>query len=480
MKTAPAGHIPSAPAIGGRVGASNRSRLITVSLIILFLIKPAIDLTWDKALLTVGGRAFSLLHVAGALVLVYFGRYLFVYLRHSAPYAGVFKAFIAWNLVSIITTYFVAEMSAIQVIDLLMRVADSYIIYNVAFFAARGSVERDHYRIVRAVSIGTFIALFVNLIAIVMGYGGVRMGSNLSIREYGVYHDPGTLSNIALYNIIFTSFMYHLMPRKNPAWLIYGAVTVIISLYLIYIGLSRAVFIQMIVFGLIYVGIFRKGMGKFVTVGFMSLVVLIGAIAGLDYGRYTQRFQSEITVLTAPEKVSRTKQDKDVDLGAFERLGSNRGQLAAYALDDIIKRPTWQIMVGNFTESPSHSDYIDVLSRNGVIGLLIYLLLLFLIWRKTLKLVTSGNRKQGWAMDVLAFALINLYILYSIPFRPLSYTTLAWFMWAVIGYAFGRRYWNEREARSRKMAEMQARAASGDKIRFGLDPAPAGANPRRR
>ncbi|MEW6331330.1 MAG: hypothetical protein AB1560_07715 [Pseudomonadota bacterium] len=425
--------------------AAKRSSFITISLIVLFLTKPAIDLFWNKALLTVGGRPFSLLHIAGVFVFVYFGRYLLTYARHSAPYAGLFKVFIAWNVVSIIATFFVDEISAIQIVDLMLRIADSYIIYNVAFFAARGSVEHDHYRIVRAVSIGTCIALIVNLIAIVMGYGGVRAGSNMSIREYGLYHDPGTLSNIALYNIIFTSFMYHLMPRKNPVWLIYSMVTVVISLYLIYIGLSRAVFIQMIVFGMIYVGIFKRGMGKFVPVFFVVLVVVLGASLGLDYGRFTQRFQSEIVVLTSPDEVSRTKQDKDVDLGAMERLGSNRGQLIAYALDDILKRPAWQIMVGNFTESPSHSDYIDVLSRNGVVGLLIYLLLLFFIWLKTFSLLRTGRGKPGWAMDVLAFALINLYILYSIPFRPLSYTTLAWFMWTVIGFAFGRRYWESQD-----------------------------------
>jgi O-antigen ligase len=285
----------------------------------------------------------------------------------------------------------------------------------------------------------------------------------MSVREFGLYHDPGTLSNIALYNIIFTSFMYHLMPRKNPAWLIYSSVTVIISLYLIYIGLSRAVFIQMIVFGLIYVGIFRRGLGKFVTVFFVGLVIALGAILGLDYGRYTQRFQSEIIVLTDSEQVSRTKQDKDVDLGAMERLGSNRGQLVAYALDDILKRPAWQVMVGNFTESPSHSDYIDVLSRNGVIGLLIYLLLLFFIWLKTFSLLTSGRGKPGWAMDVLAFALINLYILYSIPFRPLSYTTLSWFMWAVIGYAFGRRYWINHAAHDQKAVKEKKNRFPGHK-----------------
>jgi hypothetical protein len=64
-------------------------------------------------------------------------------------------------------------------------------------------------------------------------------------------------------------------------------------------------------------------------------------------------------------------------------------------------------------------------------------------------------------MDVLSFMLISLYILYSIPFRPLGYTTLAWFMWAVLGYAFGRRYWAAREEQSRKV---QTEAESHKKL----------------
>ena len=444
----------------GDAVASKRAGMITLSLIVLFSIKPAADLLWAESFFTIAGRPISLLHVMGVLVFVYFGRYLFTDIRHSAPYAGLFKLFIAWNVVSIVFTSFYAEISLIQIVDLLLRIVDSYIVYNVAFFAARGNVEHDQYRIIKAVSIGTFVALVINLLAIKMGYGGIKLSSNMTLREHGLYHDPGTLSNIALYNLIFTSFLYHLLPKKKPVWLIYGAITSVLSLYLIYLGLSRAVMVQLVVFGLIYVGIFKKGLGRFATLSFMAVVIVAGALLGLNYGRYTQRFQSEIMVFENPQELEHAKQDKDVNFGIYERLGSNRGQLIAYALDDFLKRPPAQQAIGDITVSPSHSDYIDILSRNGFVGLLIYLVFLFMIWRKTLMLIVTGTKQQGWAMDVLAFTLFNLYILYSVPFRPLSYTTLSWFMWAVIGYSFGRRYWIAQSVKSPKSSGIRSQRPS--------------------
>jgi len=240
-----------------------------------------------------------------------------------------------------------------------------------------------------------------------------------------------------MYNIIFTSHLLHLLKTSTIGWYIYSAFTVLMALYLVYLGVSRSVFLLLAVYGLIYVGIFKKGAGKAVPIIFFGAALLVGSVAGLNYDIFAQRFSSEIKVLDTSTRIE-TKKDKDVDLGRFERFGSNRGQMVAYALDGIIKRPLYQLLIGDFNSTSSHSDYIDMLARNGFIGLIVYVSFLLLIWKKTLGLVIGRNREELWPLRVMAFTLITLYILYSFPFRPLSYTTMSWYMWAVIGYTFGR------------------------------------------
>ena len=180
-------------------------------MLLLFTIKPAIDLTWNIPIFSMGGRGFSLLHITGVFVFIYFGRYLLTNLRISAPYSGIFKIFILINCISIIATLFIDKVSLIQVIDLMLRILDSYIIYNVAYIAAKDTTFDNSRNLVRAVSIGTFIAVMMNFIAIKMGYGGLQYASNDTYREHGLYHDPGTLSNIAMYNVVFTSYLLHLL-----------------------------------------------------------------------------------------------------------------------------------------------------------------------------------------------------------------------------------------------------------------------------
>jgi hypothetical protein len=66
----------------------------------------------------------------------------------------------------------------------------------------------------------------------------------------------------------------------------------------------------------------------------------------------------------------------------------------------------------------------------------------------------------------MAFTLLICYLFYSLPFRPLGYTTTAWYMWTVIGLAMARSRLAPMEAaaaaaRRRKAALAAAEAATG-------------------
>jgi O-antigen ligase len=209
----------------------------------------------------------------------------------------------------------------------------------------------------------------------------------------------------------------------------------------VYISVSRAAVMLLAVFALIYVGLVQKGSQKVTTTVFIVVAIFVtSAMFASQFEQFNARFSSEIQVLESADSPEPAVTDDRVSFGRYEGLGSNRVRLWAVALDRVLQRSTAEIVFGSFFESsPSHSDYFDVLTRNGFVGLFVYVLMLLLFWKSTLFLVIRrGISNDEKVIHALAFTLITLYIIYAFPFRPLSYTTTAWFMWAMIGFSFAR------------------------------------------
>jgi len=414
------------------------------SLIVLFLVKPIIDLFWAQYMM-VGALHISALHVTGVLVFFYFG-FLLLRASGSAPrYGLVFMVFIILHVISIsVGLFYTTTPNLIKVIDLLLRVLDSYLIFRVAYNAGIKGRYETHYKFLWAVVIGTSIALVINTLAIIFGFGGGRVverGVQSFFREQGLYYDPGVLALVATFNIIFIAFLYKQLPKGKPLSRLFLTVMVFVSLYMVYISVSRAAVLLLAVFALIYVGLVQKGFQKLTAIVFIAVAIVVSsAMFGFQVEQFRARFTSEIQVLEGADSPGPAAADDRVSFGRFEGLGSNRVRLWAVALDRVLQRSTVEITIGSFFESsPSHSDYFDVLTRNGFVGLFVYVLMLLLFWKHTLSMaLRRGISNDDKVIHALAFTLIALYIIYAFPFRPLSYTTTAWYMWAMIGFSFAR------------------------------------------
>ncbi|WP_141698913.1 hypothetical protein [Candidatus Marithrix sp. Canyon 246] len=418
------------------------NHIITSVLIILFLIKPTIDLTWTFRV-SLPGISISPLHVAGLFVLIFFG---IQYLKNTditAPYAIIFAIFIIVNIISVIIGLFFYKFTIMGIMDIMIRILDSYIIYNVAFLA--GTLDRNinYNKLIKAIMIGSSIAVIINLIAIKLGYGGIKDGAasiNSDLRESGLYFDAGGMSNVALFNIIFTVLFLHLLEKKTKIikklfWYIFCLTIIVICVYVIFLGLSRSVMLQLVLFTFCYILLVQKAAGKIVLSSLIVIVVMGGLIQGSTYDRLLARFQGDMQVFEESEE-DVVEETEGVSLGKYEQLGNNRGKNWALALNSLIDRTVIEMILGNFRGTAAHSDYLDVLSRNGIIGLILYLSLLFGLFSKTLALTLIGRTgEQHDMIHIWAWMLITLYIVYALPFRPLMYTTTAWYMWAMLGFS---------------------------------------------
>ncbi len=418
------------------------NHIITSALIILFLVKPTIDLTWMFRV-RLGGVSLSPLHVAGVVVLIYFSIQYIKYKQSSTPYSIIFATFIIVNIISIIIGLFFYRFTIMQIMDIMIRILASYVIYNVAFIA--GTIDRNinYYKLIKAIMIGSSIAVLMNIIAIKLGYGGLKEGAMdalAGLRERGLYYDAGGMSNVALFHIIFTVLFLHVLEKNIKKiyilfWYLFCLTTIAICLYVIYLGLSRSVILQLIMFTFFYILLVQKAAGKIILSSLIAIVVMGGLIQGDTYDRLLTRFQGDIEVFEESEENDVVEEKEGVSLGKYESLGNNRGKNWAEALTSIIDRTVIEIILGNFRSTQAHSDYVDVLSRNGIIGLIIYLSLLFGLFFNTLGLTLIRSGEQHDMIHIWAWILITLYIVYSLPFRPLAYTTSAWYMWAMLGFS---------------------------------------------
>lgn len=419
-------------------------------IVLLFLLKPLIDLSWNKPLLVIAGKNISFLHLTGAAIFLYFGLYV-LKLRGKVPLSRWMLLFLSLNLCSFLYAYYQGMTSDfVRFIDLMLRMADSFIIYHITFLSRRIHRSEWYFRFLRAVVLGTAIAVGINGILIFLDQSGLQASQEV-LRMSGLYHDPGVLSNLALYNFIFASIILQL--RMKNGWIkIILVLMMCIDLYLMYCGLSRTVIIQLFCYVIIYATFVTKGIKRLRLIGLLLVVSLSVIFSGVDFDRFERRFATELAVISLRNEDNISSDDR-FSLQAYERLGTNRFKMWLFSLEEIRERDTYEILFGNFKSTAAHSDYIDVLSRNGAVGLGVYLFILFSLWKRSLRLFIRMKDRSGEdrIIHALAFAFISLYILYGFPFRPLSYTTTAWYMWATLGLSFGRVYWMGRNEDSQNI-----------------------------
>jgi len=224
-------------------------------LLAILLLKPCIDLTYSYSVSVMGIR-ISALHMTGLFVLIYFAAQVLLHHGARLPRARLFTLFIFANIVSIcVGLFYTQQIAVLKILDPLIRILDSFFIFLAACLLTVKYKYEDFTPFVKAAAIGVGIAVVINFVAIELGYGGAKIGAIGSIAELrnrGLYYDPGVLSKVALSSIVFSvSWMTMKKPvRIGRVW--FCSSVILVSFYLIYLGLSRTIMILVPIFFLVY------------------------------------------------------------------------------------------------------------------------------------------------------------------------------------------------------------------------------------
>jgi O-antigen ligase len=84
----------------------------------------------------------------------------------------------------------------------------------------------------------------------------------------------------------------------------------------------------------------------------------------------------------------------------------------------------------DFAENEPHNDYIRVLHAYGLVGIFLYLSILAVFFRTSLRLKEFGNQFERGVGNVLLLTLIGFTVL-SVTLEPLRYPTGCWYLFAL-------------------------------------------------
>lgn len=418
---------------------------VGVVLLIVFLVKPTVDLFWEFSV-SLGPFRLSPLTVSGLLLLALLLPARLNRQQYVPPLGRLLEIFLLLNIIGALIGLMTSRTAdATHALNVLTRMADSYLIYFTAYAAARREQYGSGFQFLRAALIGTGFAVLVNVVAIQLGYGGAKWDSEFGgddTREVGLYYDSGVLANAAFYNLVFALFWFHATRMRLGLKASILFVLIVCDLYLIAAAQSRVVIVQLLVAIMIYLVVYRRGSGRISAL--IGAVAVVGAVALLLGQRFLgalERFEGDVTAVQSVDAEDIGRRSGNVSLGTLESLGNNRGALWAAALTEIFEQDFPQVAFGDFfTVIGAHSDYIDVLARNGFVGLAVYLLLIYGTSLRTWLLARENADRNVRALRCLAFILIACYVLYCFPFRPLMYTTTNWYMWTIIALAYAGRH----------------------------------------
>lgn len=420
--------------------------------------KPLIDLTWNYGI-NLGGAKLSLLAVSGAMVAVTGARVALSGRVKANSIVILFYLFICCFFVSFLLSDYPISKS-MRVVDQLLRLMGNVaMLFFGLVFAARRSLT-GFATIIQSVWIGINAAIFVNIVGMTLGWDSYGTSDGMD-RINGLYYDAGVLGLIAVQNFAVCLYLPSLQGtarRKIPQWMIYGSL--LASVVLMGMTISRIAIVLAGISMAVYVFMFSRTAG-FQQAAFIFLLGTGGILYAFSENEFSRRFSAESEMLSQGVKQEVTFNRGSIDLGDFQRFGSNRGKVIEDGLNEYLQGSFTAQLFGDFKFRTTHSDYVDILGRFGFVGLAVYLSLLsnalFALYRRS-KII--GKRYEK-ALVSLAVSFLFMYNCYSIPFRPLWYTTNSWYVWLFVGLVLGQRNGVLRYGgKKRKYTQASARATA--------------------
>jgi hypothetical protein len=384
--------------------------------VLLFISKPIIDATWDVPLLL--GMPLTQI-ISGLVPMFVAGRMIIAKNDESfllmplkwiwlvyVCYAGIFSAIILYNQ---------DPQSAANVF---FRYANGI----AAFYMLQAFFHQSHRQklIFLAMMIGGLFPIGMGLYQLATGKTWQAQDIEGIIRNIGMYHDAITIRHYAVQTILaillFGSvFTHQHILQLAGRWLYLSLATVVMAK-----AYSKAGFLTLGIWVVCWNGLQRRFL-------ILSFLALFGFLAGSYYA--TQHIDQIVQIF-----------HKEIDFiegkGEAERTFNGRWYMWQEMYSDWNKLdwPAKTFGSGKVATG-SHNDYIQMLFHGGVVGLLIYLVLLGTIGFRIL----TNLRRKADSLTIAALMALTSWLVDTIGLVPSAYSGYQWFIWGIVGLSLRRR-----------------------------------------
>jgi hypothetical protein len=370
----------------------------------VLIVKPFIDVTVNS---TIVGD-FNSLEISGVLIFVV-ALIKYVGLKNkSILYNHSFIwFFIILHLLSYLLAFNTGEQTFLSGLKFFIKLFNAYFIYFVAAADLMAS-SKDRNDIYRNIWYTTLIA---NIITIMVYYTGVSNTDTTRglIRYNGLYNDPGTPSYLSVISLLFAS-LYAQTDEKNYNTFkkILYYFTWSVSLFVLYITLTKSALFMFVVFLLMWVGIYKKRFLLILPSIIIGSVLSFTIIEGVG-----TRFETEIDFIESGD----SETAKSVGTGRV-----NRWETLLDQFNNEFDLPTR--LLGTSKNFAAHNQYIAYLMQVGLIGLCVFIFILIRFYSKLI-----GNYLKNKSPEVFAaITFLSMFTVYGFTGHPFDYTTLLWYL----------------------------------------------------
>ena len=273
--------------------------------------------------------------------------------------------------------------------------------------------EKYMMKMFEIIWISTFLNSIVTFMAYFFGISNVDISKDI-IRFGGLYNDPGSPSYLAVISLVFGTLYLEILKKRKKyisftRRFIY-VFTVVNLIFMLRITITKSAILMAFVLVLMWWGIYKK---KFYLI-FPLLVVL-------SYFVYTNI--TEVHARLAPE----VEFFASGDFSYENALSMGTGRIARWErLLNVYGKDYnfFQKFFGNAGNYGAHNQYIAYLMQVGIVGLAIFILILYRFFKSLTVLFKQQQKPEIY----MTLTLLTAFSIYALTGHPFDYTTILWYL----------------------------------------------------
>jgi O-antigen ligase len=262
---------------------------------------------------------------------------------------------------------------------------------------------------------------------------------NLSLVRYsGFYHDVAGLRYVLLQTII--GLLLYWSYFKPVAGRSLKGLLCIILIAAVGIVMFRTYSKAAIVIAVAWMLIWSWGRRAFLPMLGLVFAVIAANVV------FSNRLWDETETLFSREMAALDDEsgDRTTDRALSGRVGLWEDYWQVY-----LDRPAIEQLVGDGNVRAAHNDYLSTLLAGGLIGLVIYVALLWTMGSRIIRLYW----RERSPLNVAAMMLFAMWMIDTLGLTPRQYPSYQWFAWGIIGLAIRGIDWGPSRAPKRVAAE---------------------------